>query len=336
MGNSMNDRPLSTMTALGLMSGTSRDGVDAAIVRTDGISVLERGPSMTAPYDREFRKRLADLIDGRGNTSDVEVDLTARHADIIENLLQQNSITFSEIDIIGFHGHTIIHAPEVRRTLQIGDGERLARTTGVTVVNDFRSADVAAGGQGAPLAPTYHWALARKLPKPLAVLNLGGVANVTWIGEVTPAPQTSEMTGTAVPEIRAFDTGPGNALLDDWVGLRTGDPFDRDGALASRGRSNAPALKKLMNHPYFSRLPPKSLDRDAFSLERWLVAGGGRHNRAVMDELAARIGAPVEPVEAVDGTAAFWRRKPSPSSPSGPSGNCPRAGPRRPELCILA
>ncbi len=329
----MGDRSFSTMTALGLMSGTSRDGIDAAIVRTDGVSVLGRGPSSTTPYEEEFRKRLADVVGGERETSDVESELTARHAAVIRDLLDENSITYSEIDVIGFHGHTILHAPEARRTRRIGDGELLARMTGVPVVDDFRAADVAAGGQGAPLAPAYHWALARELPKPLAVLNLGGVANVTWIGEEPSASRTSGATGPAAAEIRAFDTGPGNALLDDWVGSRTGAPFDRNGALASRGRVDAPALEKLMSHPYFALPPPKSLDRDAFSLAavdglspedgaatltaftaeavraalgrlpeappRWLVAGGGRRNGALMDELAARIGASVEPVEAV-------------------------------------
>ncbi len=335
----MDDCSFSTMTALGLMSGTSRDGIDAAIIRTDGVSVFERGPSSTTPYDHDFRKRLADLIDGEARACDVEFDLTARHVDAVETLLLENSIRYSEIDVIGFHGHTVFHVPEARRTHQIGDGELLAKVTGVPVVNDLRSADVAAGGQGAPLAPIYHWALARELPKPLAILNLGGVANVTWIGEDSPDSRTSDTTGAVVPGICAFDTGPGNALLDDWTEMWTGDPFDRNGALASRGRLSASALKKLMSHPYFSLPPPKSLDRDAFSLEpvdglspedgaatlaaftaeavraalkglpttplRWLVAGGGRYNKAMMGELTARIGGPVESVEAVgwDGSA---------------------------------
>ena len=335
----MGARSFSTMTALGLMSGTSRDGIDAAIVRTDGISVFGRGPSSTTPYEEAFRQRLAAAVGGEGKLSDVESELTMRHVAVIHDLLKENSITFSEIDVIGFHGHTILHAPEAGRTRRVGDGRLLARTTGVPVVDDFRAADVAAGGQGAPLAPVYHWALARALPKPLAILNLGGVANVTWIGEAPAASRTSGATGPAAAEILAFDTGPGNALLDDWVGSRTGAPFDRDGALASTGRVGAPALETLMSHPYFSLPPPKSLDRDAFSLAavdalspedgaatltaftaeavraalgrlpeappRWLVAGGGRRNAALMNELAARIGAPVEPVEAVgwDGAA---------------------------------
>lgn len=335
----MSARSFSTMTALGLMSGTSRDGIDAAVVRTDGVSVFERGPSSTTPYEEAFRNRLAAAAGGEGKLSDMECELTMRHVAVVHDLLEKNSITFSEIDVIGFHGHTILHAPEAGRTRRIGDGRLLARATGVPVVDDFRAADVAAGGQGAPLAPVYHWALARALPKPLAVLNLGGVANVTWIGEAPAASRTSGATGPAAAEILAFDTGPGNALLDDWVGSRTGAPFDRDGALASRGRVATPALEALMSHPYFSLPPPKSLDRDAFSLAavgalspedgaatltaftaeavraalgrlpeappRWLAAGGGRRNRALMNELAARTGAPVEPVEAVgwDGAA---------------------------------
>ncbi len=187
------------------------------------------------------------------------------------------------------------------------------------MVADFRSADVAAGGEGAPLAPLYHAALAASLPKPIAILNLGGVGNVTWIGEAG--------------EILAFDTGPGNALIDDWVRRHTGAAADVDGALARAGRASAAHVARFLQHPYFTRLPPKSLDRDDFpdalpdglSLEdgaatltemtaaavatgcrhfpvparEWLVCGGGRHNPALMAALARRLGMPVRPVEAV-------------------------------------
>ena len=327
----MNEASSSEMTALGLMSGTSRDGIDAAIVRTDGISILERGPSATATYSEDFRARLSSLIAGIGDVSEVESELTTQHADLVNKLIEENNLANSEIDIIGFHGHTILHAPNEHRTDQIGDGALLSKMTGIAVVNDLRSADVAAGGQGAPLAPAYHWALARNLPKPVAILNLGGVANITWIGEDHSNSEVNEVGGDLIPQIWAFDTGPGIALLDDWVAEHIGARFDRDGELASAGSVNLSVLERLLRNPYFSLNPPKSLDRDAFSLEplqelspqdgaatlvaftaqavceaahrlpfeplRWLVTGGGRYNKVMMDELATRLGRTVEPVE---------------------------------------
>jgi anhydro-N-acetylmuramic acid kinase len=222
------------------------------------------------------------------------------------------------VDIIGFHGHTILHCPAERRTWQLGDGALLARRLGLDVVADFRSADVTAGGEGAPLAPLYHAALAAPLLKPLAILNIGGVANVTWVGDGT--------------EILAFDTGPGNALIDDWVRQHTGRAADTDGALARTGRVSAEHVARFLENPFFQRRPPKSLDRDDFrdaapvglSLEdgaatltemtvaavaaatyhfpapvrAWLVTGGGRHNRALMGALGRRLGAAVRTIEA--------------------------------------
>jgi anhydro-N-acetylmuramic acid kinase len=230
-------------------------------------------------------------------------------------------------DVIGFHGQTILHQPDRRRTWQVGDAAELAWRTGTPVVHDFRSADVAAGGQGAPLAPAYHAALARDVAKPLAVLNIGGVANVTWIG--------------ADGELVAFDTGPGNGPLDDWIARRAGAVFDRDGAIARSGLADDAVLNRLLADSYFSRPPPKSLDRLDFAaslaasgLDRlspadgaatlvaftaaavaaaplparpaqWLVTGGGRHNPAIMAALHARLGVPVDPVETMgwDGDA---------------------------------
>jgi anhydro-N-acetylmuramic acid kinase len=305
--------------ALGLMSGTSLDGVDAALIRTDGIRVLEFGPFRTEPYDAAFRERLRAVLGGKGDVAGVERDLTEIHAAAVEALLRE--VGQEKVDLIGFHGHTILHAPEVRRTWQIGDGVLLARLTGIDVVHDFRSADVAAGGQGAPLAPVYHAALAAEIERPLAVLNVGGVANVTWIGG---PPLT--------PDVVAFDTGPGNALVDDWVRRHDGRLYDADGALAAAGKIDAGALARLLGHEYFTRRPPKSLDRDAFSTvpveslsaadgaatltaftaraaaratehfpsppRRWLVTGGGRHNRTLMSALSGAVSAKVEPVEA--------------------------------------
>ncbi len=302
--------------AIGLMSGTSLDGIDAAFIETDGDDRVVAGPSLTRPYEASFRARLRAVLGGQGPVAAVERELTFAHADAVRALVAEHGI--AAVDVVGFHGHTILHRPDQRRTWQIGDGALLASLAGAAVVADFRSADVAAGGEGAPLAPLYHAALASALEKPLAVLNLGGVANVTWIGE---------------EEILAFDTGPANALIDDWALAHTGEPCDRGGALARSGRVDRVHLRRFLAHPFFARKPPKSLDRDDFAgfvpqglgpadgaatltamtaaavaraiehlpspPRRWLVTGGGRHNPAHMAELAQRLGAPVEAVERV-------------------------------------
>jgi anhydro-N-acetylmuramic acid kinase len=309
--------------ALGLMSGTSLDGIDVALIETNGRRHVVSGPALTVAYPAEFRQRLRSVLGGIGPVAEVEEELTRLHAAAVEQFLHRHP--GARVDVVGFHGHTILHRPAERRTWQIGDGALLARRLGVEVVADFRSADVAAGGEGAPLAPLFHAALAAPLPKPLAVLNIGGVANVTWIGE-----------GEAM---LAFDTGPGNALIDDWVGRHTGAKADIEGALARAGQPSATHLARFLENPFFDQPPPKSLDRDDFrefipeglSLEdgaatltemtaaaveagsrhfpaparRWLVTGGGRHNPALMDALGRHLGVPVRPVEAVgwDGDA---------------------------------
>ena len=308
---------------LGMMSGTSLDGADAALIETDGVSVAEMGPWRTAPYPADLRTRLRALIEGRGPREAAEHALTEFHADLAETLLAQAGRLREEIALVGFPGHTVRHEPDAGRTDQIGDGAALARRLGIGVVSDFRSNDVAAGGQGAPLVPLFHAALARRsgLAAPLAVLNLGGVANVTWIG------------GPADEDLLAFDTGPGCALIDDWVLCKTGAALDRDGRLAHSGTVDRAALEALMAHPYFGAPPPKSLDRNAFDPApvnglpeedgaatlvaftaeavrralshvpalplRWLVTGGGRHNPALMAALAERLGTPCDPVESV-------------------------------------
>src|SRR5438552_6120181 len=207
--------------ALGLMSGTSLDGIDVAAIATDGRRRVIPGPALTVPYPEAFREQLRSVLGGVGEVAAVEAELTRLHA----NAIAQFRAKYPDVpvELIGFHGHTILHRPAERRTWQIGDGALLARLAGADVVVDFRSADVAAGGEGAPLAPLYHAALAADLPKPLAVLNLGGVGNVTWIGPATD-------------KILAFDTGPGNALIDDWVRRHTGRSADFNGALARAGQ----------------------------------------------------------------------------------------------------
>ena len=320
MSGALPERPV---WALGMMSGTSLDGADAALIETDGVTVSDFGPWRTAPYPDDLRDRLRAVIDGRGDRDAAERALTDFHADLAEALLAEAGVRREEVAVAGFPGHTVRHEPEAGRTDQIGDGAALARSLGIDVVNDFRSADVAAGGQGAPLVPLFHAALARMagLSTPLAVLNLGGVANVTWIG------------GPADEDLLAFDTGPGCALIDDWVRRETGSLFDRDGRLARSGAVDPAALDALTAHPYFAAPPPKSLDRNAFDPApvdrlspedgaatlvaftaeaarhacahmraaplRWLVTGGGRHNPALMDALSERLGVPCDPVESV-------------------------------------
>ena len=324
-------------TVVGLMSGTSMDGIDAALLRTDGRGRVEALSFLTIPYDDGFRARLRGCLgrtDGGEPVAAVERELTDAHADAVRRLLEQAGVAPAEVELIGFHGHTIHHDPDRRITRQIGDGARLAAATGIAVVNDFRSADVAAGGQGAPLVPLFHRALAHGLPRPLAVLNIGGVANVSWIG-----PETSGGPADGEAEVVACDTGPGNALIDDWV-LRHGlGRFDAGGALAAAGHVDEAALAALMAHPWFDRPAPKSLDRDAFDPApvaalsppdgaatltafttesvarivdhlpalpvRWLVCGGGRHNATLMAMLAGRLGVPVESADLVgwDGDA---------------------------------
>ena len=306
---------------IGLMSGTSLDGVDAAWLDTDGVTVAAFGPTLTVPYDDVLRRDLRTILDIAPTLApddrrliDAVEHLTEYHVRAVEGL-------GCAADLVGFHGQTILHQPNRRRTWQIGDAGALARRLGVPVVHDFRSADVAAGGQGAPLVPVYHGALAAGLSKPVAVLNIGGVANVTWIG------------GDGA--LLAFDTGPGNGPLDDWVFRHTGRAFDQDGTLARSGRVDPDVLARLMSHAYFGLPGPKSLDRLDFGRalaesglstlsaadgaatlaqftvasiaaaqfpeppRHWLVCGGGRLNPVLMDSLRHALGAPVEPVETV-------------------------------------
>src|SRR5271166_3527443 len=248
IGGGMEPEHTRIWCALGLMSGTSLDGIDVAMIETDGERRVIPGPSLTIAYPDEFRERLRSVLGGLGPVAEVEKELTRLHVEAVEHFLGQHPGT--AIDIVGFHGHTILHRPAEGRTWQLGDGALLALRLGIDAVADFRSADVAAGGEGAPLAPLYHAALAATLPKPLAILNIGGVANVTWIGEGA--------------DILAFDTGPGNAVIDDWVRRRTGAAADIDGALARAGRASEEHIAGLLDLPFFGRRPPKSLDRDDF------------------------------------------------------------------------
>lgn len=305
------------MRALGLMSGTSADGIDAAILETDGERIHAFGSATTTPYPELLRAEiLAIMADPHRAEHDpltaLETALTEAHATAARTILDP------AVAVVGMHGQTLLHRPERRLTRQLGDGALLAGLLQTTVVDRFRHADVAAGGQGAPLVPLFHQALLRDMPGPpgpWVVLNLGGVANITYLDG---------------PHILAFDTGPANALLDDWVRTRTGAPCDENGALAATGHIHKPTLAALLDNPYFARIPPKSLDRNAFSItaplstedgaatlaaftidsivraldhlptppRRWLVAGGGRHNATLMRGLATALSVPIDPVEA--------------------------------------
>lgn len=310
---------------IGLMSGTSLDGVDAAWIETDGVRVVTFGPAITLPYGDRLRADLRRLID---RAPDLPRDDPFLY-EVTARMTEHHEAAVAAIDrpatLIGFHGQTILHRPDKGLTWQIGDAAWLAARTGITVVHDFRTNDVAMGGQGAPLVPVFHAALAAHLPKPLAVLNIGGVANLTWIG--------------ADGVLLACDTGPGCALIDDWAGRHTGCRMDCDGALAASGQVDTALIDTVLAHPFFRRTGPKSLDRQDFAAvltrlaahspqdgaatlaaltaacvaatslpappRSWLVCGGGRHNPAIMAALRVRLAAPVMPVESVgwDGDA---------------------------------
>ncbi|HXW24583.1 MAG TPA: anhydro-N-acetylmuramic acid kinase [Xanthobacteraceae bacterium] len=323
-----------TLRALGLMSGTSLDGVDVALIETDGERVAAFGPVGYRRYAEDeralLRRALADaagLSDRAarpGALADAEALVTKAHAEAVEDLLAAHRIGRRDIAVVGFHGQTVLHRPERRLTVQIGDGYGLARRIGVPVVFDLRAADVAAGGQGAPLVPVFHRALVATLdrPHPVAVLNIGGVANVTYVGDAG--------------ELIACDTGPGNALIDDFMAARSGAAWDRDGVAAAQGRADEQWIAAALAHPFFAAPPPKSLDRNAFAgldasalsvadgaatltaltaaavaavvprLPRpprsWIIAGGGARNPTLMRMLAERLA----PAAVETGQAVGW------------------------------
>jgi anhydro-N-acetylmuramic acid kinase len=296
------------------MSGTSMDGVDAAVVETDGETLAGFGPSGFREYTPDERARLRAGLGrwpGDAGLDGIEALVRDAHAAAVAG--------FEGVEIVGFHGQTLAHEPAGRGTHQIGRGDMLARDCGLPVVWDFRTADVASGGEGAPLVPFFHFACARAIgaAEPVAYLNIGGVGNDTWVDPRAAAP---EAPGALV----AFDTGPGNALIDDFLALRLGRAFDDGGAVAAGGRVDEAVLADLAEHPYVRRTPPKSLDRQNFHVyldrvaplstedgaatlaaltaacvaeavrhfpeppARWLVCGGGRRNRMLMALLAAR------------------------------------------------
>lgn len=310
------------LRAAGAMSGTSLDGVDVAVVDTDGHDIIGFGPSGYREYSAAERKVIAA---GFGKWSGPQVQAATK---VVEAAHLEVLRDFTDVDVIGFHGQTLAHAPRIQGTLQVGDGAALADALALPVVWDFRSADVELGGEGAPLAPFFHHACARYagLTGPVAFLNLGGVGNLTW---VDPAILRPEADGALL----AFDTGPANAPINDLMQARLGLAYDKDGAVASKGTVETGALELFLAEPYFARMPPKSLDRNDFSEmialvgelsnadaaatltamcaagvaeamahcprlpDRVLVTGGGRRNPVLMEMLSVSLDCPVAPIE---------------------------------------
>ncbi|KQX26386.1 anhydro-N-acetylmuramic acid kinase [Sphingomonas sp. Root50] len=317
------------MLAVGLMSGTSLDGIDAALIETDGAGHIRPIAFRSDPYSGQARDQLREAAAlalsfetprRSPKIAEAEEMLTRRHVLAVRQLLATAQVDPAQVDVIGFHGQTIAHRPDRGWTWQIGDGAAMAAALGIRVVNDLRAADVAAGGQGAPLLPVYHRALTAGMDGPVAVLNLGGVGNITWLG-------------AAEGELIAFDTGPANGLIDDWMLAETGSPYDAHGAFAARGTVDRTVLDAMLDNAWFDAPPPKSLDRADFTIEparslpaadgaatltaftaatvalalrhlpappkRLIVAGGGRHNPTLMKMIADATRIAAEPIEAL-------------------------------------
>ncbi|MGI9524144.1 MAG: anhydro-N-acetylmuramic acid kinase [Hyphomicrobiaceae bacterium] len=316
--------------AIGFMSGTSMDGIDVAAIETDGQNIVKRHGAMSFPFCAEFRKvlsgapslaaSLGNRKDRPGELAEMEESLTRLHGDAFHAFSKQINWPTRTISVIGFHGQTILHCPDTAMTLQLGDGRLLAQLTGLPVIYDMRAADVASGGQGAPLAPVYHRAMVAEVPvRPIVVLNLGGVANVSFIGEND--------------ELLAFDTGPAGAMVDDWVLATMHKMYDKDGELAASGQIDSDLVNGFLEHRFFSLRPPKSLDRNAFDPEplrglspadgaatltafaaaavgraqelmprsprKWIVVGGGRKNKTLMAMLRRAVDGEVCSAEAI-------------------------------------
>ena len=307
--------------AIGLMSGTAMDGIDAALIETDGMDYIKPIGFVTAPHVEKLRANLKSCLNKTSCDRQIERDFTLAQIPVIQKLLDDNKLLATDIDIIGFHGQTIHHDPDNGVTIQIGDGQLLADEMGIDVVYDFRSHDIKNGGQGAPLLPIYHQTLVKNsnLAFPIAILNLGGVGNITYID---------------TDNIIAFDTGPANALIDDWILTHTGKNYDKNGDTASQGNIDQPIIDTFLSLDYFNKPYPKSLDRNDFksisvdelSLEdgtatltdmtvqsvalsvqqcparpsHIYVTGGGRHNRFIMDQIQSSTTIPTSSVDTLN------------------------------------
>ena len=315
--------------AIGLMSGTSLDGIDVALLTTNGEGFVERGPFMGIAYDPAFRRRLAGALEAArgivrrderpGDLAAIEREITLRHARAVADFLARHGLDKASVDVIGFHGQTVLHRPRQALTVQLGDGPLLARETGCRVIYDMRANDMRHGGEGAPLAPAYHRALAANLPEalrqlPAVFVNIGGISNITYVGRDG--------------ELVAFHSGPGNTLIDQWVARHAGIPFDQGGSIASEGRVLAGLARRYMDLDFFTAEKRRSLDRNDFppladseaSLEdgartlshvtaaaimraadhlpetprAWIVCGGGRLNRVILDDMRRMAGEGVQ------------------------------------------
>jgi len=311
-------------TAIGLMSGTSMDGIDVALLRSDGEAVVERGPFLSVTYEPAFRDRLKEALevakvikrrDERpGDLSPMERDLTLRHAEAVNLLLRREGLRPEDIDVIGFHGQTVLHRPDEALTVQLGDGPLLAKETGIDVVYDMRANDMVHGGQGAPLVPVYHQALGHQIPAedwPVCFVNIGGISNLTYLGR----------DGT----ILGYDSGPGNTLIDQWVEAHAGIPYDDGGRIASEGMVVMTLAERYLDNPFFTAKTRRSLDRNDFRPpegyeaelsdgartlayvsaaailksaghlpafpKTFVICGGGRLNRTIMGDLVDLAGA---------------------------------------------
>ena len=298
------------------MSGTSMDGIDVALVKTDGVSLVEFGPTLAVEYPVRIRRRIEQVLDDAagiqsreqrpGRTGELERELTDRHADAVIRFMAIHGLTRKDVDLLGFHGQTVVHRPDDGLTVQLGDGLRLARATGIDVVFDMRAEDMVAGGQGAPLVPVFHQALAKsaRIKEPACFVNIGGISNISYVdGE----------------QLIAFDSGPGNALIDQWVQVKGGVPYDQGGQIASEGAIIAPLVDQYLTVSYFKKPGPKSLDRGDFAPldpslaelsdgartlahvtaasiynctehlpkfpKTWILCGGGRLNNSIVDDI---------------------------------------------------
>lgn len=234
---------------IGLMSGTSVDGVDASFIETNGDDYFKPIANLYLPYSQEFQIKLKKVMNDKRDWFDLEIELTKYHANCVNALLVQNKIDKTKVTAIGFSGQTIYHNPKQGVTWQIGNPHLLAKLTNIDVISDFRRRDVAFGGNGAPLIPVFHQCLMHTQQSPVAMLNIGGVANITYIHD---------------NEIIAFDTGPGNSLINDAMIKHYNKLYDHEGLTAKLGKINRKIIQQILNHPFFNQLPPKSLDRNDF------------------------------------------------------------------------
>jgi anhydro-N-acetylmuramic acid kinase len=314
---------MEAIVAIGLMSGTSMDGIDVAALRSDGETVVETGPGLFVPYAAPFRRKLEGALDTAksinkreerpGDLAEIEAEITEHHAGAVAAFLGSAPAEWKKPGLIGFHGQTVLHRPQIGLTVQLGDGPMLAGLTGLPVIYDMRANDMKLGGQGAPLVPAYHAALSRSLPPalagryPVVFVNIGGISNITFVPE----------TGDPV----AFDTGPGNTLIDQWVAAHGGVPFDADGAIAGEGKIIGAIVRRYLENPFFDKPGPKSLDRNDFALDPatgleladgartlaavtaeailqsvehlpeqprlWILCGGGRRNPHIVADMRA-------------------------------------------------